>query len=92
MALLIRAARMPYGMLLWREEGQQALVSDPKDPVFVKTPLSAPQKSLEKRTAKLRLSDDGTLEGDVRVEYTGHSAVDKSITTTMIRCRSARKI
>lgn len=68
---------VPYGMLLWQEEGQKALISDPKDPVFVKTPLSAPQKSLEKRTAKLRLSDDGTLEGDIRVEYTGHSAVDK---------------
>lgn len=68
---------VPYGMLLWQEEGQQALISDPKDPVFVKTPLSLPQKSLEKRTAKLHLSDDGTLEGDVRIEYTGHSAVDK---------------
>jgi len=68
---------VPYGMLLWQEENQQALVSDPKDPVFVKTPLSPPQKSLEKRTAKLRLSDDGTLEGDVRVEYTGHLAAEK---------------
>lgn len=68
---------VPYGMLLWQEENQQALVSDPKEPVFVKTPLSSPQKSLEKRTAKLRLSDDGTLEGDVRVEYTGHFAAEK---------------
>ena len=27
---------------------------------------------MEKRSATLRLSEDGTLEGDVRIEYTGH--------------------
>jgi hypothetical protein len=32
---------------------------------------------MEKRTAKLRLLEDGTLEGDVNVEYTGHLAFDK---------------
>jgi hypothetical protein len=64
------------GMLNWQEEGQQALVSDSKEPLFVKTPMSQPDKSLEKRTGKFKLSEDGTLEGDVRVEYTGHLAVD----------------
>jgi transglutaminase-like putative cysteine protease len=64
------------GMLNWQEEGQQALISDPKEPLFVKTPLSGPEKSVERRTAKFKLSDDGTLEGDVRVEYTGHLGVD----------------
>ena len=68
---------VPYGMLRWQEEGADALISDPKEPVFVKTPLSPPDKSLEKRTAKLTLAEDGTLEGDVRVEYTGHLGSDK---------------
>ena len=67
----------PYGMLLWQEEGQQALISDPKEPVWTQTPLSPPEKSQEKRTAKLSLSEDGTLEGDVRVEYTGHLAAQR---------------
>jgi hypothetical protein len=67
---------MPYGMLRWQEEGQQALVSDPKEPVWVKTPLSPPQKSVEKRTAKLKLSEDGTLEGDIRIEFQGHLGAD----------------
>jgi Domain of Unknown Function with PDB structure (DUF3857) len=70
-------AFVPYGMLRWQEEGADALISDPKEPVFVKTPLSPPEKSLEKRTALLTLSDDGTLEGDVRIEYTGHLGSDK---------------
>lgn len=68
---------VPYGMLPWYEEGQDALIADSKEPGFVKTPISAPAKSTEKRTAKLKLSDDGTLEGDVHIEYTGHLANEK---------------
>jgi hypothetical protein len=34
-------------------------------------------KSKQKRIAKLRLSEDGTIEGDVTVEYTGHFAVER---------------
>lgn len=64
------------GMLRWQEEGQQALISDPKQPFFVSTPMSSPDKSLERRTAKFKLAEDGTLEGDVRIEYTGHLSVD----------------
>src|SRR5205823_4586991 len=40
-------------------------------------PLSTPGKTVQKRIAKLRLSEDGTLEGDVRIEYTGHFAIEK---------------
>lgn len=68
---------MPFGMLPWQAESQQALITDPKEPAFVSTPLSSPDKSLEKRTAKLTLESDGTLEGDVRIEYTGHLGKDK---------------
>jgi hypothetical protein len=68
---------VPHGMLRWQEEGQDALISDAKEPVWAQTPLSGPEKSKQKRTAKLRLAEDGTLEGDVRIEYTGHFAVEK---------------
>jgi hypothetical protein len=64
---------LPAGMLAWGAEGQDALVTDPKECVWVTTPLSPPQKSLEKRAASLKLSEDGTLEGIVHVEYTGHA-------------------
>jgi hypothetical protein len=66
---------VPVGMLRWQEEGQEALLSDPKEPVWLRTPLSPPEKSKVKRSAKLTLSDDGTLEGDAQVEYYGHLAV-----------------
>jgi hypothetical protein len=65
------------GMLRWQEEGQDALVSDSKEPTWVQTPMSLPEKSLEKRTGKFRLLEDGTLEGDVRIEYTGHLGTDR---------------
>ncbi len=64
------------GMLRWQEEGVEALIVT-EDPVWVRTPLSAPEKSKEKRTATLRLDENGTLEGDVTVEFTGHLAVER---------------
>lgn len=73
------SAYLPTGMLPWRAEGEDVLILDAqqKESVFVKTPVSTPDKSLEKRTAKLRLSEDGTLEGDVRIEYSGHLGADQ---------------
>ena len=68
---------IPRGMLRWQEEGQQSLITDPKNPVWVDTPMSSHEKSLVKRTAKLNLTEDGTIEGDVRVEFTGHFAVER---------------
>ena len=65
------------GMLIWPAEGQDALIADPKQPFWVKTPTAAPEKSVEKSTAKLKLLEDGTLEGDARVEYSGHLGFDR---------------
>lgn len=66
-----------HGMLRWQEEGQEALLSDPKQPTWISTPMSPPTASKVKRTATLKLSDDGTLEGDARIEYYGHMGVER---------------
>jgi hypothetical protein len=71
------AGYVPSDMLPWYEEGEDALISDPDNAVFAPTPMSPPEKSGLRRTATLRLSEDGTIEGDVRVDYIGHSAVVK---------------
>ena len=68
---------VPLGMLRWQEEAGRALIVDPAYTVFAETPVAPSDKSVQKRTASLRLSEDGTLEGDVRMEYTGHFAVEK---------------
>lgn len=65
------------GMLPWGYEGVKALITDPKEPTWVTTPISGPEKSVAKRIAKLTLNEDGSLEGDVMMEYTGHFAVEK---------------
>lgn len=62
------------GMLPWQEDGMMALITDPKTPTFVQIPASPPESSAERRTAQLRLSDIGTLSGDVDESYTGHRA------------------
>lgn len=67
---------LPFGMLRWQAEGTPTLITDPKDPQFVVSSVSSHEKTLQKRTASLKLSEDGTLEGDVRVEYTGQYAVE----------------
>ena len=67
----------PYGMLGWPEEGQDVLVTDAKEPIWVRGPVAGPEKSVERRAGKFKLSEDGTLEGDVRIEYTGHLAQER---------------
>lgn len=64
------------GMLRWQEEGVEALIAD-ETTAWVTTPMSPPEKSRETRNATLRLDENGTLEGDVTVQYTGHLAVEK---------------
>jgi hypothetical protein len=66
------------GILRWQEEGVDALIADDK-PVWMKTPLSPPDKSKEKRIAKLTLGEDGTIEGDVTIEYSGHLGVERKL-------------
>jgi hypothetical protein len=70
----------PYlteGMLRWPEEGVSALITDPKEPLWVQTEMSGPEKTAVRRRGDFRLSPDGTLEGKVRVEYTGHRGVER---------------
>jgi hypothetical protein len=64
---------VPFGMLPWREEGLEALLADAKETTWIRTRQSLPDESLDKRTGKFTLSEDGTLEGDVKIEYAGHS-------------------
>lgn len=70
----------PYverGMLAWNEEGQDAFLVNDAGYVWSKIPLSGPEKSVEKRKGKFKLLEDGTLEGEVSIEYTGHLAYAK---------------
>jgi hypothetical protein len=63
---------VPYGMLSWFEEGTSVLLLGYKDYIRTETPMSGSGRSLAKRSGKFKLLEDGTLEGTVRIEYSGH--------------------
>jgi len=68
------AADLPPGMLPWEIEGVDMLVADDKNSIFRRTPMSTPEESLTQRTASLKLSEEGALEGEVAEELTGQEA------------------
>jgi len=66
---------LPYGMLVWYEENTWALLIGEKIFSWESTPMTTFGKSESKRDGKFRLLEDGTLEGTVRIEHTGHTAL-----------------
>lgn len=69
----------PFGMMSWIEEDLVALIPDPKELIWKDIPLSGPEISMEKRTGKFKLSEDGTLTGEGRIEFTGHQAFTRKM-------------
>ena len=67
---------IPFGMLRWEEEGEPALISDGKEGHWETTQMLPAKSSLEKRMGRFKLHEDGTIEGTVRLEYTGQIAAE----------------
>lgn len=63
---------LPFGKLAWFEEKTSVFLLAYKDFITTETPISGYDESLEKRTGNFKLQEDGTLEGTVEIEYTGH--------------------
>ncbi|HMJ07360.1 MAG TPA: DUF3857 domain-containing protein, partial [Pyrinomonadaceae bacterium] len=70
---------LPYGMLTWFEEDAWGLLVGSDNFMWHKTPFTDKGDSVEKRTGKFKLLDDGTLEGDVSIEYTGQLGVSRKL-------------
>lgn len=67
----------PFGQLEWRQENMDAMLIGDGGYIWKKIPVADHATSSAKRTAKLNLSPDGTLEGTVRVEYNGHLSMTR---------------
>jgi hypothetical protein len=67
----------PFGTLPWNRENVRALLIGEGGQNWVTTPLSDETKSPAKRTGKFELSEDGTLQGFVTLEYDGHQAISR---------------
>lgn len=67
---------VPPGQLAWQQQGVFALITDPKDPEFVPTPLLSSKDSAVQRIGNFTLETNGDLEGDIREIYTGNRAAE----------------
>ncbi len=70
---------LPYGKLIWYEEDVWALLVGEEKLSWEKTPLTGFDESLSKRNGKFKLLEDGTLEGSIRIEHSGHKAIEYRI-------------
>lgn len=68
---------LPFGKLFWFEENTQAMVVGEHGFKWQTMPMTDYQDSSAKRTGKLKLLEDGTLEGTIHVEYEGHQAISR---------------
>ena len=69
----------PFGMLPWSETGVVGLELDKNGGTWLKTPVFMSDASQIQRAADLKLSEDGTLEGKLKVTYTGLSASTRRV-------------
>lgn len=66
---------LSFGSLVWYEQSVWALVVGEKTYNWEELPILPADKSLSKRSGKFKLSEDGTLEGDVQIEFSGNTGI-----------------
>jgi hypothetical protein len=69
------AAFAPFGMLNWSETGTAGLRLDKDGGSWIKTTLPKSSESRIEHVAKLRLTDTGSLEGKLKLTYSGLEAM-----------------
>jgi hypothetical protein len=67
---------LPYGMLIWYETDVWALLVGEANYQWVRTPSSPFEKSVARRQGTFSLLEDGTLQGEVKIEYEGQSGLN----------------
>lgn len=73
---------LPYGMLDWRDEGTTVFRCDSaKDILFDQLPAAPADGNQVQRKGRFRLDEEGTLEGEVELELSGHPAIARKIET-----------
>ncbi len=66
---------VPFGMMPWHDEDSWGLLINEKEFLWTNTPMAKHPENRYRRSGKFTLKDDGTLEGDVVVEFTGQPAI-----------------
>ena len=66
----------PYGFVRWNHTMIDALKLDRKGGTFIKAPSMSYDKSVTSRNANMTLSEDGTLKGNIVLEFKGAEALE----------------
>jgi uncharacterized protein YdaU (DUF1376 family) len=69
----------PFGLIRWTRTSTAALKLDKNGGTFVTVTPAAQDKAVIARTANLTLSEDGSLEGEVAVEFKGGEALERRL-------------
>jgi hypothetical protein len=69
----------PFGLLPWHETGVQGLRLDKDGGSWLTTVLPHAEESRIERKADLKLTDDGDVEGTLKVTYTGLEALKRRV-------------
>jgi hypothetical protein len=69
----------PFGLLPWHETGVQGLRLDKDGGSWLTTVLPQAEESRIERKADLKLTDDGDVEGKLKVTYTGLEALKRRV-------------
>lgn len=64
-----------FGDMFWHDQDTVGMLIETNGHSWIKTPLTEWSKSLSKRRGKFKLTEDGTLEGEVRIEFSGQAAI-----------------
>jgi len=70
---------MPFGMTYWHDELISTMIAGGGGYSWIRLPMIDHTKSLSKRTGKFKLTEDGTLEGTIRVEHNGHQGLTRRL-------------
>jgi len=66
----------PFGSLRWFRTATQALLLSKGKGILVNVPLASQANAILERTANVTIDPDGTLKGDIAVQYSGYGALE----------------
>ncbi|HET9184209.1 MAG TPA: DUF3857 domain-containing protein [Candidatus Angelobacter sp.] len=66
----------PFGLLRWFYTSTVAMKLDKKGGTFISVPAATQEKAVVQRAASLKLQPDGSLQGEITVQYTGEDALE----------------
>jgi transglutaminase-like putative cysteine protease len=67
---------VPCGVLDKKDEGVDVFISNEREWKWGETPVAKPADTQTHRRGLFTLDEDGSLRGDVTIEYTGHRAME----------------